>query len=954
MSKTTIDTERFATPRAAFVGDIGRAIIMASEGCIALWLFEFAMMRWTYTGSWGLLVTLRLAALSATLVIVSWPFAVAGLAAVITAPRVARWMTGGDAARGRGLFALSATREAPRKGPSALWATVITGVIAIAAIQRYAAWIWIHYKEPQLAAALMAVVIVIAIAPLVLLFRALRLLLARAAMVLHPTLGVASPLGGWRAAWMTLAALIAGGLYAGWKLSPALQAVLPWRQLSAASVFFFGAIAGAWRADQLRAWMNTRSRTARRRTALIAGAIVTLLVPLSLVRWGADPETKYIADTASPVYHTIINAIRVANDFDGDGYGSLLGENDCAPFNAAIHPGARDIPDNGIDENCDGRDFSMRDLTRPSGPTLPVPPAYKKKWNVLLLTIDATRYDHTTFGGYKDGPKKRDTTPNLANLVAKSTSFTFAQAPSVGTMASMPAIMTSKFFHSGIALDETNIKPGMPPRLKPENVLIGEIMKRAGYHTGAITSHEYFNDWGMDQGIDDYDSSIGKDPDPFKITSSLITDKAEAWISRQKPDKPWFLWAHYIDPHGRYVAHPDDVSYGTSEEDLYDGEIHYTDRYVGKLIDELPKLPGGENTIIIITADHGDGFNEHGFINHGQALYRELMNVPFIIYVPNNQPHVLSQVVSNLDIVPTVAELCGIDVSDLSFEGRSLVPEIFYGQEDPNRVVFSETNWPDPLRAAVSSDHKLIFNLKNNLYQLYDLKKDPWEKANIATTDAAALAKLKAPLDAWLERVLYSRDPEFNQAASKMRDVIVANHPSPAISIDDTTFDNGNVKILGASLKNPDKLAGPGNTVDVEVYFQVINKPSKPMRFNMWVWPADPATLDVTKAVPIAATRTPAHVTLEGLYASDRWRPGEYIRERFAIELPKVPANGVPALTGPMLAFALSVTETNGAKIPLAAPHALGEPNTVILGTLPWKPPTLAPVAPVTPANPGP
>ena len=178
-------------------------------------------------------------------------------------------------------------------------------------------------------------------------------------------------------------------------------------------------------------------------------------------------------------------------------------------------------------------------------------------------------------------------------------------------MASIPAIITSKYFHDGIALDETNVPPGMPPRLKPENVLLPEIMKRAGYYTGVIASHEYWNDWGMDQGVDDYDNSIGKTPDPFRVAADKVTDHALAWISRQQ-GKKWFLWAHYIDPHGRYVAHPDVVDYGSSEPDLYDAEIKWTDQQIGRLLDELQRLPSRRpNTIIVLTSDHGD--------SHGRA-----------------------------------------------------------------------------------------------------------------------------------------------------------------------------------------------------------------------------------------------------------------------------------------------------------------------------------------------
>src|SRR5207342_3637944 len=153
-----------------------------------------------------------------------------------------------------------------------------------------------------------------------------------------------------------------------------------------------------------------------------------------------------------------------------------------------------------IDQNCDGTDFSLRDIALPTGSTQPVPePFAKSDWNFLFITIDTVRYDHTTFGGYAAGPKHRDTTPRLAELVKRSTSFTFTNAPSAGTMASIPAIITSKYFHSGLALDET-VPAGNPPKLKQENVLVSEIMHDAGYHTGVIASHEYWNDWGMDQG----------------------------------------------------------------------------------------------------------------------------------------------------------------------------------------------------------------------------------------------------------------------------------------------------------------------------------------------------------------------------------------------------------------------------------------------------------------------
>jgi arylsulfatase A-like enzyme len=649
-----------------------------------------------------------------------------------------------------------------------------------------------------------------------------------------------------------------------------------------------------------RRWQRTRTHA----LALAGGGFV--LVVATLWKLGADLETKYVAITASPALDHLVKLVRAANDLDRDGFGSVLGENDCAPLSRAIHPGARDLPDDGIDQNCDGHDFSLRPIAAPTGPTLPVPPQFKKPWNVLLITVDTLRYDHTTFGGYKDSPKHRDTTPRLAEFAKKSVSFTFCNAPSAGTMASIPAILTSKYFHSGIALDE-NVPPGAPPRLKPENTTLPEIMKRGGYTTGVIASHEYWNDWGMDQGVDDYDNSIGKTSDPFRVAADQVTDHALAWISRQQ-GKKWFLWAHYIDPHGRYVAHPDVVDYGSSEPDLYDAEIQWTDQQIGRLFDELVRLPSNENTIIILTSDHGDSMGEHSVPlgTHGTALYRELQHVPLLFYIPNNQPRTIGGAVSNLDIVPTVAELAGIDVHDLSFEGKSEVPALFYGKEDHARIVFAETNAPTPQRAAISESYKLIYYLNSNLYELYDLERDPWEHDNLAPKHPPAFTTMKAALDGWLERVVFARDPEFNQANEKIRDVLMNPHEAPQVPVS-AMLDT--IAITGIGVE------GQPPHLDVHVYFEPKQRTQNAYKFQVAVWGVDTATWKPTDPVPPSAARSAMHITADGFFPSNRWHVGEQVRERFTVSLPT-------DLTGNALAVALiALAPANG-------------PNTIVLGAI--------------------
>lgn len=727
-----------------------------------------------------------------------------------------------------------------------VWAAFLVGAVGIALIQQATVMIGRSYKEPQLAAGLVAF-FAMALWPL------LGWLHARLTSVIETV--EARPAMRWlgEAVWFPpifsgLTALVCILLM---KLSPGVRQIMPGRLLIALAVVW---IAGAW---GLHA-----ARPQRLRYALSVGVGVVALLLFTTPR--ADVRFAALAPSSSPIFTQTANMLRLATDWDGDGYGSFLGENDCNPRSARIYPGAQEVPDNRIDENCDGTDLTVRDMIRPAGETSKTPAAFVKPWNVLLITIDTVRYDHTTMGGYATGPKARNTTPRLAELALRSTSFTFANAPSAGTMASVPAILTSRFFHSGIALDETDKKPGAPPKLRPENILLAEVMKRRGYRTGAILTHEYFNDWGMEQGIDDYDNSIGRTPDPFRVTSPAVTDRALAWIARQQ--QPWFLWTHYLDPHGRYVAHPDGVSYGTSEEDLYDGELAFTDAHIGRLVSALASLPSGANTIVIVTSDHGDGFNEHGFINHAQALYREILHVPLIIAVPGVPPRLIDGAVSPLDVMPTIADLCGIDISDLQIEGHSLTPQIFFGEEDLARVVFAETNWSEPIRAAVRQGAKLVVRLKSNVWEYYDLAHDPWEKRNLAAQRPPGFMELKREMDGWLSRVLYTRDPLFNQATFKLKDTLLMSMPSPQHA-SEARLDDGRLAVVGFDVKRGEK------DTKIKVYLKVIDTPSAAWRF----------AISLARQGTANVMRSASRVTLDGFLPSSTWKPGDMIAEAFTV-----------------------------------------------------------------------
>lgn len=914
-------TSGYQTRRDAARADVGRAIAMTSMGALSFAAVEIALTVALTPGPIRVATALRLGALASTLALWLWFAATLALALVmVVATRLVPSQSAPRGHLGPGWFVPSALRDGVRPGVPRMWTALLTLAAVGGFVQQVAAYAHTHYKEPQLAGVWIAQRAVVACALAWPMFRLLEPAVNAVARALATVLGRANPAGRWRAAGVMLSALIGAALVAIWFALPQSRSQLPVRMVVSATVFGLGMGLGALLHSRPRRRPRTKKAAIAIAAATFAGTVATLLA------WGADLETKYIAITGSPAFDALIKVVRHANDLDRDGFGSLLGENDCAPLTRSIHPGATDIPDDGIDQNCDGRDFSLRVTAPPVGTAPPVPAEFRKPWNILLLTIDTVRYDRTTFGGYASGPARRDTTPRLAELVQRSTSFTFCNAPSAGTMASIPAILTSKYFHSGIALDE-NVPPRTPPKLRPENTTLPEIMQRGGYRTGVIASHEYWNDWGLDQGVDDYDNSIGQKPDPFRVVADKVTDRALAWISRHQGQR-WFLWAHYIDPHGRYVAHPEVVDYGTSEPDLYDAELRWTDQQIGRLVDEHKRLPSAPSTVIIITSDHGDSMGEHSVPvgNHGTALYRELLHVPMIFYVPGNPARTIGGATTNLDITPTVAELAGIDVRDLEFEGRSQVPAIFYGMEDRERIVFAETNAPSPLRAAISETWKLIYSLHANLDELYDLKRDPWEHKNLAPSRPPAFATMKSALDGWLERVVYSKSALFNQTRARIDDVLLTEAPHPAVATRGATLDSGKLEILGigAATEAP---PAPGTRADFHVYFSVAERTDRSYRFQLVVWPIDPATWKPADPVPAGAVRSPLRVTAHGMFPPDRWQKGEYVRERFTIAIPSTWSGG--------MALGLVATDPNGRAAQSAGTRPANDPNLLVLGSLP-------------------
>jgi arylsulfatase A-like enzyme len=379
--------------------------------------------------------------------------------------------------------------------------------------------------------------------------------------------------------------------------------------------------------------------------------------------------------------------------------------------------------------------------------------------NLVLVSMDAVGAGHLSLYSYD-----RPTTPYLQELARKGLVFNQAIANSCWTLPSHASLLTGRDpFGHGASFRYSRLREGLPT--------LAQIVKMKGYATAAFVSAPYLMArYGLNRGFDTYNDRM---PVKEKRTAAEVNQAAWAWL-KDHHQRPFFIFLHYFDAHTPYLppkpfqdlydtAYTGEMTGETfangeqvmkeggqlSEADrrhlvaLYDGAITYEDEQIGLFLKKLSSLGHSEDTLVVITADHGEAFGEHGFYLHGHGLYEELIKIPLILFDPQGRGagRTLSHQVSLADILPTLCDFMGLAIPEGS-QGKSQLPYLrdavpaedpvyLYVDRFPMLIKKYGPRFDQDLWALRTETWKYIFS-STGRQELYHLKEDPGEKINLA------------------------------------------------------------------------------------------------------------------------------------------------------------------------------------------------------------------------------
>lgn len=402
--------------------------------------------------------------------------------------------------------------------------------------------------------------------------------------------------------------------------------------------------------------------------------------------------------------------------------------------------------------------------------------------NVLLISIDMLRPDHLSCYGYP-----RTTSPNIDRLAAEGVLFENHFSSSSWTLPAHAAMFTS-------LPDSLHGCSDTDKKLCDQAVTLADRFARMGYATAGFFSGPYLHPaFGLGRGFQTYvDCCSNKDEldtqPPSKwamdehamktshkdVTSPTVYSAVKSWFEKRDQARPFFMFVHLWDPHFDFIPPaPYDKQFdpeytgtmtgenfffnpaiknGMDRRDLehivalYDGEIAWTDSYIGKIRADLEQAGILENTVIAITSDHGTEFFDHGDKGHRKTLYDEVIRIPLILRFPAKLPErrLVSEQSRMIDLGPTLIALAGFQAPQ-DMMGESLRPFI-EGQSDAhNRRAMSDIQSVGRnMRSVRTLQWKFIDDMGLDTFYYFDLKSDPREKKALREPESEQCKKLQA------------------------------------------------------------------------------------------------------------------------------------------------------------------------------------------------------------------
>lgn len=392
--------------------------------------------------------------------------------------------------------------------------------------------------------------------------------------------------------------------------------------------------------------------------------------------------------------------------------------------------------------------------------------------NLVLVTVDSLRSDFVSCYGKAD----RDLTPNMDQLAQEGKIFRNAIAQGSYTRASVPSFFTSTYpwkLRSGGDISD--------------RASLATILKENGYETAFFHSNPFLSRAnGYGRGFDVFDDSLlpwnlnlsqkrtrqlGRffrvlRKKPYLPAEKLV-DKSINWLS--SAGSPYFLWLHLMDPHGPYqkpdsgylkkfraeklwqkaVNHPGRISEAEKEKllEAYRSEVTYADRHIGRLLSAVNDR--NEETVVALTADHGEEFGEHGDYSHNPKPYEELIRVPFLMDVSGRGGDEVEAQLALLELLPSLLDLAGVERGNYEFDGVSFAP------------LFGDENWEGRDQVICQpGDHLLCLRTERWKYvvgngerRLYDLKNDPGETEDVLEENGGLGDKF--------DRILAEKESEY-------------------------------------------------------------------------------------------------------------------------------------------------------------------------------------------------